>query len=140
MNDYELIIIREDPQEVVSFELDNETYSLVVIQDEPEFEMEVEEVTENEFELVMLLDNVVVNNYYGGEAGKAYDETPAGAINGSNAAFSTASNFVSESLEVILNGLTLTRIEDFTVTGPNSFQLAASPLAGEILRVNYTKS
>lgn len=140
MSDYELIIIRDEPQEIVSLELDNETYSLVVIQDEPEYAIQVEEVSENEFELVVLLDNVVVNNYFGGEAGKAYDETPTGAINGSNAAFSTAFNFVSESLDVILNGLTLTRIEDFTVTGPNSFQLTASPLAGEILRVNYTKS
>ncbi len=64
-------------------------------------------------------------------------EIPTGAVNNSNADFTAGSNFVPETVQVILNGLTQRRIADFNTTGTNQFFLTESPQAGDFLQINY---
>lgn len=67
------------------------------------------------------------------------NEVPSGLINGSNATFTTAGNFVPGTEEVYLNGLKLVKLEDYNTTGTNQIDLYVSPGAGEHLIVNYKK-
>lgn len=66
-------------------------------------------------------------------------ETPTGVINGSNAKFESLYNFDPLSIEVILNGQILSKLEDYNTAGTRTINLFVSPNAGEILRINYTK-
>lgn len=64
-------------------------------------------------------------------------EIPVGAINGSNATFTTINAFVPESVIVILNSTIQTNGVDFVTNGVNTIILNVSPVVGDILRVNY---
>lgn len=66
-------------------------------------------------------------------------EIPLGAINGINAVFTTANNFIPESVSVFLNGLNQKRISEFNTSGTNTIVVAESPNPGEIILVNYLK-
>jgi hypothetical protein len=68
------------------------------------------------------------------------NEVPSGLINGSNATFTSANNFVSGSLEVFLNGSLQKIISDYQVVGNNTFNLNFSPLSNENLLINYIKA
>jgi len=67
-------------------------------------------------------------------------EIPGGVINGSNATFTTSGNFQPGSLQVFVNGLEQTIVDDFNTTGTNTFLLVSSPNVGEHLLVNYIKA
>lgn len=69
----------------------------------------------------------------------AYNETPTGALNGSNATFTSLSNFVAGTVEVFLNGLKLKIVEEFNTTGNNTITLAVSPASTETLQITYLK-
>lgn len=64
-------------------------------------------------------------------------ETPTGAINGSNAQFTTAQNFDPASVSVFLNGVNIINGVDYITTGQNTILLNVSPVNGDYLRVNY---
>lgn len=64
-------------------------------------------------------------------------EIPIGAINGSNATFTTQQNFVPLSVELILNSTIQTYGIDYYTTGVNTIILNISPVVGDIIRVNY---
>lgn len=66
-------------------------------------------------------------------------ETPSGAINGSNAIFTTAFEFIPESVAVYVNGLNQKRIAEFNTSGTTQITLTESPGVGEIVLVNYLK-
>ncbi len=66
-------------------------------------------------------------------------ETPSGAVNGSNATFTSLSPFVPESVEVMINGLYQKRVRDFNTSGVQTIILSSSPNAGELILINYTK-
>jgi len=68
------------------------------------------------------------------------NEIPQGLVNGSNALYTSAFNFVPESVEVILNGLNQQPIVEFTTIGTNQIQLNFSPLTGELILINYLKA
>ncbi len=68
------------------------------------------------------------------------NETPSGAVDGSNATFSVSLDFVPESVEVILNGLSLRPIDDFVTSGVRSVHLVSSPVTGDTITINYQKS
>lgn len=72
----------------------------------------------------------------GGGVSAIVGETPGGAVNGSNTTFTTASAFATGSLEVFLNGIRLTKTEDFT-EGSSGFTMSVAPTTGDILRVCY---
>lgn len=75
----------------------------------------------------------------GSSADFVIGETPTGAIDGSNATFQTAYDFVPESVEVYLNGLALKRIDEFNTSGTRQIILLISPNAGETILVDYLK-
>jgi len=64
-------------------------------------------------------------------------ETPSGAVNGSNATFTTAQNFVPESVQVFINGVSQTNAVDYTTSGTTTITLNVSPVSGDYIRVNY---
>ena len=68
------------------------------------------------------------------------NEAPAGIINGSNATFTTAFNFVPETVEVFVNGLKQRRITDFNTSGQNTILLTDSPFTGDSVQVDYLRS
>jgi hypothetical protein len=65
-------------------------------------------------------------------------ETPSGAINGTNTAFTIANTPVAGSEEVFLNGLLQTLADDYTISG-STITFAPAPTAGDVIRVNYTR-
>lgn len=64
-------------------------------------------------------------------------EIPNGAINGSNATFTTLQNFVPLTVELILNSTIQTYGIDYITTGTNTITMNVSPVVGDIIRVNY---
>lgn len=65
------------------------------------------------------------------------NETPGGAINGSNTAYTTASSYQTGSLKVYLNGQRLIGGgADYTETA-SGFTMAYAPATGDLLRVDY---
>lgn len=75
-----------------------------------------------------------------GLAARVVGETPSGAINGSNATFITAFRFVPESVEVVVNGLTQKKPDDFNTSGSQTILMSSSPEANTNLLVNYLRS
>jgi len=72
---------------------------------------------------------IVTANYIPGEV-------PAGAVNGVNKNFSTASDF--NDLIVYLNGVRQkSGGEDYTVTGAKTFQFTLAPLTGDVILCAY---
>jgi hypothetical protein len=66
-------------------------------------------------------------------------ESPSGVLNGINATFNSALDFLPESLEVFLNGMKLKLIDDYNTSGNNTIQLSISPTTGETISINYIK-
>jgi hypothetical protein len=64
-------------------------------------------------------------------------ENPNGVINGSNAIFTTDNNFVPESVQLFVNGVSQTNGVDYFTTGTTTLNLNISPVINDILRVNY---
>jgi hypothetical protein len=89
---------------------------------------------------------IQVHAYQRGPAGASgadsfvLNEVPTGLVNGSNVTFTTAFNFVPGSEQVFLNGIKLTLLQDYNTSGNNTITLYQSPLTGELIQVNYTKS
>lgn len=66
-----------------------------------------------------------------------YGEVPAGQKNGVNRSFQTANNYESYSLAVYLNGVRLTRGDDYLESNPNTFEMLFAPSSTDTLRVDY---
>ena len=66
-------------------------------------------------------------------------ETPNGAINGSNATFTSLQNFVPLSVDVILNSTIQTYGIDYYTTGTNTIIMNVAPVVNDIIRLNYKK-
>lgn len=66
-------------------------------------------------------------------------EIPVGLINGSNATYTSLNDFIPETLEVKLNGLSLTKTLDYNTIGNNTINFFISPLVGEKILINYIK-
>jgi hypothetical protein len=72
-------------------------------------------------------------------AASVVGETPIGAVNGVNASFQTAFDFIPESVAVVVNGLQLKKVDEFNTSGTRNISLSVSPNAGEIILVNYLR-
>jgi hypothetical protein len=90
-----------------------------------------------------------IENSGGGGGGSEVDfdaddyifaEVPVGAINGSNAFFTTVFEFDPSSIEVRYNGQQLRKTADYITIGNQTIQLFFSPDAGEAIDVDYKKS
>ena len=64
-------------------------------------------------------------------------ETPTGAVNGSNATFTSLQAFVPETVQVFINGVNQVEGVDFTTSGANTVNLSVSPVVGDYIRLNY---
>lgn len=69
---------------------------------------------------------------------KVVGETPVGAINGSNATFTTAYNFDPDTLELFANGIRQQVGTHYTTSGTTTITLGFSPVVGDTVTVNYT--
>ena len=67
------------------------------------------------------------------------NEEPNGSVNGSNATFTVDFNFIPESVDVKVNGLTQKRVDDFNTTGTQTVILVNSPTSGENILISYIK-
>lgn len=67
-------------------------------------------------------------------------EVPSGSIDGSNATFETAFNFVPESVEVYVNGLNQLPLLEFNTSGNRTIILTESPGMGERILTNYLRT
>ncbi len=68
------------------------------------------------------------------------NETPAGAVNGSNVTFTSLDNFVPASVAVTINGLEQIPGTDFNTSGSNTVIFTQSPETGDIIRLTYVKA
>jgi hypothetical protein len=98
-------------------------------------------VEELDLELI-LLTLAIIDYLQGGGGGgvpgsMVSNETPSGAVDGSNTIFTTINAFIGGNLMVFLNGLKQRTLTDFIETGTNTFQLTSAPLTGDSLRVEY---
>lgn len=86
-----------------------------------------------------VLSNGVYVDDINKDNGTVSDETPSGAINGSNTAFTTTQPYIGNSLEVFVNGVKQKRTAHYTETTPStgSFTVGDAPIAGDIVSVNY---
>lgn len=68
-------------------------------------------------------------------------ETPAGAVNGTNALFTCANGYTSGTLEIFVNGIRQSKVY-FTETSPSAgtFTLGDAPSTGDVIDVNYLKA
>jgi len=64
-------------------------------------------------------------------------ETPSGAVNGSNATYTTAQQFEPASVSVFINGVNIINGVDYITTGTNTIILNVSPVVGDYIRINY---
>ena len=70
---------------------------------------------------------------------RVFNETPIGVMNGANIYFTSANNFIPETVTVFLNGIFQRIIIDFHTVGNNSIVLTDSPGITENILINYTK-
>lgn len=66
-------------------------------------------------------------------------EIPSGTVDGSNATFITAFEFVPESVDVFINGLKQKKVLHFNTSGTQTIIFSESPLPGDQILVNYLK-
>lgn len=68
------------------------------------------------------------------------NEIPTGAIDGSNAIFTTAFPFVPESIQLFLNGIRQKSGDDFVNTDNQTILFSLSPDLNSFLLIDYTRS
>lgn len=66
-------------------------------------------------------------------------EVPLGVINGSNATFTSALDFVPETVMVYAGGVRLKKVDDFQTTGNTTVIFNQSPQTGENILIDYIK-
>jgi hypothetical protein len=69
-----------------------------------------------------------------------FREIPSGTINGVNDTFTTAYNFIPESVQPFVNGVLQTIVNDFQTIGTDTIQFAVSPSSGESIVITYRKA
>ena len=87
---------------------------------------------------VLLADYATSTSVYqNGVTGIVTNQTPLGAVDGSNQVFTTSSSYTAGSLEVWINGLKQIPGTHYTTTTPTTFTMSDAPLTGDNIIVNY---
>lgn len=73
----------------------------------------------------------------GGGSAQVFDEVPTGTIDGVNATYTTASNFVSSTTAVYLNGLRERLGAGYTESSPHTILFATPPQTGDVVIIDY---
>ena len=95
-------------------------------------------VVEKEVQVVEIGNTLVIYNQDGGQPW-IIGEAPAGITNGVNATFTTAFDFVPESVEVFIETSRMSLLDDYNTAGTRIINFYVSPLTGEKIRVNYQR-
>lgn len=95
-------------------------------------------VVEKEVQVVEIGNTLVIYNQDGGQPW-IIGETPSGITNGVNATFTTAFDFVPESVEVFIETSRMSLLDDYNTAGTRTINFYVSPLTGEKIRVNYQR-
>jgi len=66
-----------------------------------------------------------------------WGETPAGAIDGVNRSYTSASTYVAGSIAVYLNGVRQRKTNDYTETSSTTFQMVNAPSIGDLMSIDY---
>lgn len=66
-------------------------------------------------------------------------ETPAGAVDGINATYTSSFDFIPETVKVYVNGLLMKRLQDFNTYGTNQINMSVSLGVGETIQIDYYK-
>jgi hypothetical protein len=85
-----------------------------------------------DYEVASSTFDIGVNNFI-------TNEVPAGLVNSSNAAFTTASSFIAGTLQVYINGVKQLRTTHYSETVPASgtFAMSDAPITGDVIEVAY---
>jgi hypothetical protein len=75
-----------------------------------------------------------------GSANFVCGETPIGVLDGVNKVFTASSTFLSDTLEVYLNGLRQRQTADYDELSTTQFQFVLAPLASDSISIDYIKS
>ena len=75
-----------------------------------------------------------------GDSLRVINEAVTGTINGSNATFTTAFDFIPESIEIKVNGIMQKLSDDYTTSGAHTIQFVSSPVSGDKILISYTKA
>jgi hypothetical protein len=76
----------------------------------------------------------------GSGAAAAYNETPAGSIDGSNMTFTTSAGFASGTTRLYLNGIRQTLGDAYAEAVPDQLLLTFAPEPGDALTVDYVEN
>ena len=89
-----------------------------------------------------ILDILVGGNFGTQTLSLVDNETPVGLINGANAFFESEFPYFPESLKVYVNGIRISEgvTEDYIITGNTTFTLNESPVIGDIILIDYSRS
>jgi hypothetical protein len=68
-----------------------------------------------------------------------YNEVPTGLIDGINANYTTAFDYIANKIEIYLDGMRMQRGVDWVETGSDTFQFTTPPAVSQILLVDYLK-
>lgn len=96
-------------------------------------------ISMTEKSLVKVINETTVNYAPATEA-FVFNEVPSGAVNGSNATYTSSYSFSPESVEIYLNGVKQKIIDDYNLSGGNNILFNVSPHTGEIILINYIKT
>jgi mevalonate pyrophosphate decarboxylase len=90
-------------------------------------------------EIAVVEINRAIVQVSGSSANSVIGEIPVGAINGSNATFTSAFVFVPESLKVFLNGVRQKLVSDYTSSGGSAITFLVSPIVGDSILIDYQR-
>lgn len=98
----------------------------------------VVEIIEKETQVIEIGNTLVIYSQNGGQPW-VIGEAPTGLVNGVNATFTTAFDFVPESVEVFIETSRMSLLDDYNTAGTRTINFYVSPLAGEKIRINYQR-
>ena len=95
--------------------------------------------TQIEINVVHPVSLVPASDQIGDISIDVFGETPMGTINGSNATFTSQYNFIPESLRIMVNGIRLNLLHEYTTSGLSTINLMVSPEVNDIILIDYKK-
>lgn len=116
-----------------------EVYVNGLLLDESQYAVSVDDRTITLDDAVTVDGEIIVSYFIGVGDQVISGEVPSGLIDGSNATFQSAFDFVPETVAVYVNGLNQKRIQDFNTSGTRVISLSDSPGVGEEILLSYVR-
>lgn len=100
-------------------------------------------VNDDTFDLLVdfdVLAESLVGEGFSSGAEYVINETPTGMVNGVNATYTSAFNFIPESVQIEINGIDQYNPEHFVTSGLTTIIFNDSPETGDIIKIDYQKA